>query len=71
MHGFWAANRQRPRGRFAYALTKAARTGLGQLIWDDRLSPPDKVEAPSPVIHQLATHDLLVAILAAPSSREA
>lgn len=35
------------------------------------LSTPAKVEAPSPVIHQLATHDLLVAILAAPASRDA
>jgi len=71
VRGFWAANSQRPRGRFAYALTKAARSGLAQLIWDGRLSAPDKVEAPSPVIHQLATHDLLMAILAAPSTREA
>lgn len=71
VRGFWAANSQRPRGRFAYALTKAARTGLAQLIWDGRLSAPDKVEAPSPVIHQLATHDLLMAILRAPSSRDA
>ena len=70
MRGFWAANSQRPRGRFAYALTKSARNGLGQLIWDDRLSTPTTVEAPSPVIHQLATHDLLVAILAAPSNRD-
>ncbi|MGH2427347.1 MAG: replication-relaxation family protein, partial [Candidatus Limnocylindria bacterium] len=57
--------------RFAYALTKAARAGLAQLIWDGRLSAPDKVEAPSPVIHQLATHDLLTAILAAPASHAA
>lgn len=71
VRGFWSANSQRPRGRFAYALTKAARAGLAQLIWDGRLSTPDKVEAPSPVIHQLATHDLLVAILRAPSSRDA
>ncbi len=70
VRGFWAANSQRPRGRFAYALTKAARAGLAQLIWDGRLSAPDKVAAPSPVIHQLATHDLLMAILQAPSSRE-
>jgi hypothetical protein len=71
LRGFWAANSQRPRGRFAYALTKAAREGLAQLIWDGNLSTPAKVEAPSPVIHQLATHDLLMAILRAPSSRDA
>jgi hypothetical protein len=52
-------------------LTKAARAGLAQLIWDGRLSTPDRVEAPSPVIHQLATHDLLVVILRAPSSHGA
>ena len=71
LRGFWSANSQRPRGRYAYALTKAARTGLAQLIWDGELSKPARVEAPSPVIHQLATHDLLVAILRAPSSRDA
>ncbi len=71
LRGFWSANSQRPRGRYAYALTKAARAGLAQLIWDGELSKPARVEAPSPVIHQLATHDLLVAILRAPSSREA
>jgi hypothetical protein len=71
LRGFWAANSQRPRGRFAYALTKAAREGLAQLIWAGEMSKPTRVEAPSPVIHQLATHDLLVAILAAPSSRDA
>ncbi len=71
VRGFWAANSQRPRGRFAYALTKAAREGLAQLIWAGEMSKPTRVEAPSPVIHQLATHDLLIAILTAPSSRDA
>lgn len=71
VRGFWSANSQRPRGRYAYALTKAARTGLAQLIWDGLLQKPARVEAPSPVIHQLATHDLLVAMLRAPSSRDA
>lgn len=71
IRGFWSANSQRPRGRYAYALTKAGRTDLAQLIWDGELQKPARVEAPSPVIHQLATHDLLVAILRAPSSREA
>ncbi len=66
VRGFWAANSQRPRGRYAYALSKAARIGLEQLIWDGQLAKPERVEAPSPVIHQLATHDLLVALLRAP-----
>ena len=31
--GFWAANRQRPRGRYAYALTRATRAALERMIW--------------------------------------
>lgn len=65
--GFWSANSQRPRGRYGYALTKAARKELTSLLWGDR--PPEpapgEVQAPSPVIHQLATHDLLAAFLRA------
>ncbi len=68
LRGFWSANTQRPRGRYAYALTKSARTGLEEMIWDGRLEKPEKVEAPPPVIHQLATHDLLVALMRAPAA---
>jgi hypothetical protein len=67
LRGFWAANRQRPRGRYAYALTKAARKDVEYLLWEH--NPPEpvtgQVQAPSPVIHQLATHDLLAAFLRA------
>jgi len=64
--GSWAANRQRPRGRYAYSLTKAARTGLERLVWPDGRARLDGgVEVVSPVIHGLATHDLLAAFLRA------
>jgi hypothetical protein len=67
VRGFWAANRQRPRGRYAYALTKAARKDLEHLLFEGH--PPEprlgQLQAPSPVIHQLATHDLLAAYLRA------
>jgi hypothetical protein len=67
LRGFWAANRQRPRGRYAYCLTKAARKDLEHLLFAGR--PPEprlgQLQAPSPVIHQLATHDLLAAFLRA------
>jgi hypothetical protein len=67
IRGFWSANSQRPRGRYAYALTRAAHKELEYLIWKD--APPNplpgRVNAPSPVIHQLATHDLLAAFLKA------
>jgi hypothetical protein len=62
---------QRPRGRYAYALTKSARVGLERLIWPDgRPELRNGVEVTAPVIHQLATHDLLAAFLrgAAPGS---
>ena len=32
LRGFWAANSQRPRGRYAYALTKAARKDVEYLL---------------------------------------
>ncbi len=65
--GFWAANRQRPRGRYAYALTRATRAALDRSIWPDgqealRTGAPEGV---SPVIHGLATHDVFAAFLRA------
>lgn len=65
VRGFWAANSQRPRGRYAYALTRATRTELERLMWGDRRPRAAEVEVPSPVIHQLATHDLFAAMLRA------
>lgn len=67
LRGFWAGNRQRPRGRYAYVLTKTARRDLEALLW--KHAPPEladgQLQPPSPVIHQLATHDLLAALLRA------
>ena len=67
LSGFWAANRQRPRGRHAYALTKVSRAQLERLVWP--LGKPKlsegAIETVSPVIHQLATHDLFAAFLRA------
>lgn len=65
IRGFWAANSQRPRGRYAYALTRPTRKDIEQLMWGGRRPRAADVEAPSPVIHQLATHDLLAAFLRA------
>ena len=65
LRGFWTASAQRPRGRHAYALTRAARSDLERLQWPE--GPPDGPPAlpASPPIHQLATHDLLAAFLRA------
>ena len=65
--GFWAANSQRPRGRYAYALTKPVRAALERSIWPDGRPPlSDGVpESVSPVIHGLATHDVFAAFLRA------
>lgn len=72
LRGFWAASAQRPRGRFAYGLTRAARLDLERLAWPD--GPPDRGPdlLPSVPGHQLATHDLLAACLtsAAPAVPE-
>ena len=65
--GFWAANRQRPRGRYAYALTRATRAALERMIWPDGLKKlyNGAPESVSPVIHGLATHDVFAAFLRA------
>lgn len=67
LSGFWAANRQRPRGRYAYSLTKVARAQLERLVWPLGKPKLDEgaIETVSPVIHQLATHDLFSAFLRA------
>ena len=65
--GFWAANRQRPRGRYAYALTRATRAALERMIWPDGQKKlyNGAPESVSPVIHGLATHDVFAAFLRA------
>ena len=67
LRGFWTASAQRPRGRYAYALTRAARSDLERLQWPE--GPPDGPPPlpASPPVHQLATHDLLAAFLRAGS----
>lgn len=59
LRGFWAANSQRPRGRFAYALLGSVRDALERRDG----GPPRRSITPTPTIHQLATHDLLAAFL--------
>jgi hypothetical protein len=65
LRGFWTASAQRPRGRYAYALTRSARSDIERLQWPE--GPPDQPPPmpASPPIHQLATHDLLAAFLRA------
>lgn len=65
--GFWAANRQRPRGRYAYELTRATRIALERSIWPDGQKKlfNNAPEGVSPVIHGLASHDVFAAFLRA------
>ena len=65
LSGFWAANRQRPRGRYAYGLTRPTRIALERSIWPDGRKKlyNDAPETVSPVIHGLATHDVFAAFL--------
>lgn len=64
VRGFWAANSQRPRGRYAYELTRPVRQ---ELEWNPE---PGRrrftAERPAKsTIHELATNDLLGAFLRA------
>jgi hypothetical protein len=72
LRGFWAAGAQRPRGRHAYILTRAARLQIERLAWPEGRSDRPPELAPSAPIHQLATHDLFAAFLRAgnPAARE-
>ncbi len=67
LSGFWAANRQRPRGRYAYGLTRPTRIALERSIWPDGQKKlyNDAPESVSPVIHGLASHDVFAAFLRA------
>lgn len=64
VRGFWAANSQRPRGRYAYELVRSVRAGLEP----SRLSAIGRGGRERPAkttIHQLATSDVMAAFLRA------
>lgn len=62
LRGFWAANSQRPRGRYAYALVPSARAALEQGAGRRHL--PRRRDGPvTMTIHQLATNDVLASFL--------
>lgn len=63
--GFWTANAQRPRGRYAYRLTDGCRTELEALVWGE--TPPRRQPrgADRSIVHHLAVHDLLAGFLRA------
>lgn len=65
LRSFWAAGRYRPRGRHAYVLTRQARLDVERLAWPAGRPDRPRDVPPSAAIHQLATHDLLVAFLQA------
>lgn len=65
VHGFWTGSAQRPRGRYAYTLTRPTRLEVESLVWPHG-RPERPPELPgSPPIHQLATHDVLAAFVRA------
>ena len=63
LRGFWAANSQRPRGRYVYTLLGPVRDALAERVGlaASRRGAP----AATGTIHQLATHDLLAGFLRA------
>ena len=62
IRGFWAANSQRPRGRYAYALVSSVRDELGRSRVRGRSKSIGAGPGPT-TIHQLATNDLMAAFL--------
>lgn len=61
--GFWTANTQRPRGRYAYRLTESCRAELERLVWADSRPPHQPRGDQRSVIHHLAVLDLLGAFV--------
>jgi hypothetical protein len=62
IRGFWAANSQRPRGRYAYALVGSVRDELERSRGGDKRR--HDLQGPgTTTIHQLATSDLMAALL--------
>jgi hypothetical protein len=62
IRGFWAANSQRPRGRYAYALVGSVRDELERGRGGGRRRR-DRQGPGTTTIHQLATSDLMAAFL--------
>jgi hypothetical protein len=63
LRGFWSATAQRPRGRYAYVLTRPTRLDVERLSRPEgRPDRPPEIPA-SAAVHQLATHDLFAAFL--------
>lgn len=62
IRGFWAANSQRPRGRYAYALVGSVRDEL-ERGRGEGTRRRDRQGPGTTTIHQLATSDLLAAFL--------
>lgn len=64
VRGFWAANSQRPRGRYAYELVRSVREELEPVRVPIRRRG-GRERAPKTTIHQLATSDLMASFLRA------
>ena len=64
VRGFWAANNQRPRGRYAYELIRSVREGLERVPEPGRRRRGRDRPAKT-TIHQLATNDLMATFLRA------
>ena len=63
LRGFWSASAHRPRGRYAYVLTRATRIDVERLAWPHgRPDRPADLPSSAP-IHELATLDLFAALL--------
>lgn len=63
LRGYWAANSQRPRGRYAYSLVGTVREALAGR--GDGTTHRRRASPATGTLHQLATHDLLAAFLRA------
>ncbi len=64
VRGFWAANNQRPRGRYAYELVRSVREGLERVPEPGRRRRGRDRPAKT-TIHQLATNDVMATFLRA------
>ena len=70
VQGNWAGSTYNPRGQYIYTLSAQADVELEAMVWPDGRPDAAQARAGSGPTHEVATHDLLAAFLAAATQDE-